>query len=52
MRSLTLEDLFEKRLWIGNFPLTVLGSQHVHHLANRVRRFSGAQLKDDLFFIQ
>jgi len=52
VRSLTLEDLFEKRLRIGNFPLTVLGSQHVHDLANRVRRFSGAQLKDDLFFIQ
>jgi len=52
VRLLTLEDLFEKRLRIGNFPWTILGSQHLHDLANRVRRFSRAQLKDDLFFIQ
>src|ERR1051326_8412960 len=29
VRSLALEDLFEKRLRVGNFPLTVPSSQHV-----------------------
>src|SRR5206468_6869328 len=40
MRPLTGEHLFEKSLGLSDFPAADVGREHVHDLANRIRRFS------------
>ena len=52
MRLLTREDLFEKRFGLVDFSAADIGCEHVHDFADRIRRFSRAQPKDHLLFVE
>ena len=50
VRLLTSQHLFEKGFGVSNFPPANIGREHVHDLANRIRRFSRSQPEDHLLF--
>jgi hypothetical protein len=49
VRFLTREYLFEKSFRVRNRPIL---REHPDNLAQRVWHFPGAQLKNDLFFVE
>src|SRR6185369_12819383 len=52
MGLLAREHLFEKSLGLVDFSPTDVGCEHVHNFTNRIRRFSRAQPKDHLLFME
>ena len=50
MDLLTGEHLFEKRFGLVDFPADDIQREHVHDLANRIRRLSRPQPEDHLLF--
>src|SRR5215467_10000700 len=52
MDLLTRHDLFEKSFGLVNFPAADVGCEHIHDFANRIRRFSRAQPKGHLLFME
>src|SRR5882757_7779460 len=51
MHLLTGEHLLEKSFGLSDFPAAYVGREHVHDLANRIRRFSRTQPEDHLLFM-